>query len=186
MDVTVIKDQIKKLTGIEKSEVIKVLKDLGPSEKYAVAAYLFPTNLLDGDLPIMIGTNRMENKNGWLSPEDSEIIVLLNAYRTPQYRRFIRHLLHSFTDPKMVYPLEGRFITSCCICKKNIFHFDIWKEECKKFPSLSEENRKEHLSYGSKNSNIELCLDCIIQINGLHKLLLEIEGPNYLDSGFCL
>ena len=175
-----IKKQIKELTGIDKNIVISVLssnKTLTPEEKNAIFIYLFPIKLLDKDLPGKINSEK---------EEDSKVIMLLGAYRTEQYGRYIKHLLHSFLDPKDIYPLLGRHITNCCICDKNIYHTEIWKEECSKFPKLKEKEKKECLSYGSKKSSLEICLNCLIRLKKLDNLLSVIEGKDYLENAHMI
>jgi hypothetical protein len=58
----------------------------------------------------------------------------------------------------------------------------VWTEECKKFPQLEEKEKKEFLAFGSKQSSIELCLDCLIQLQGLNDILKILEGENYLNK----
>jgi hypothetical protein len=186
MNIKLIKEYIKKFDTKSKSDVLDYLKSMGNhltvDEKNAIFVYLFPISLLDRELPGKIQSNRGRNYKGELVPCDSEIVLLQGAYKSKQYNRYIRHLLHSFMDPKNVYPLTGRFKTSCGSCGKELYHFEVWEEECNKFPKLDEKNKKEFLAYGSKTSDIELCLDCLVQLNCLNDILKQLEGNDYLTK----
>lgn len=187
MNILRVKELIEKYVGRSQKEVIQDLQEdytIGENERNAVFVYLFPPTLLDRQIGQKILSNRAKTKNikGWLEPEDSELVILLWGWRSQQYNRFMRHLLHSFLDPELVFPLTGRFKEKCALCDKIVYHFDVWTEECKKFPQLEEKEKKEFLAFGSKQSSIELCLDCLIQLQGLNDILKILEGENYLNK----
>lgn len=185
MNLELVKRFIELLSGKDKTEVIEYLgnnKTLSEVEKNAVYVYIFSIPLLDMELPSKIQKERGRDSKGWLVPMDKEIVILIGAYRSKQYGKFIRHLLHAFMNPSEVYPVEGRHTDSCSICGKKTYGYNVWEEQCKKFPSSDELNKKEHLSFGSKTSSIILCLDCIIQLKALDEALKIIEGIDYLTK----
>ena len=167
-------------------QVIEYLKnlDLSIQEKNLIYLYLFPRPLLDMELPGRIQRARRDSGNngtGYLEPNVYEISLLVEAYRTQQYRRFIKHLLHCFTDPKNIHPVNGYQFCECGLCKKRLFELGAWNNECSKFKNSvhPEETKKEFLAYGADGSNITLCIDCIIQLQEVNRFLEDIE-PGYL------
>ena len=187
MDLQKVKYYIDNLGGKSKEDVLRILgndEKLSDPEKNTVYLFLFGGKLLDRELPGRIQSARGRNVAGYLVPEDSEIVLLIMAYKSKQYNRYILHLLHAFTDPSKVFPLSGRFRETCGLCDKMIYHHEVWSEECKKFPQLGEQDKKEFLAYGSRESSIELCLDCLVQLQALNDVLKVLEGPNYLNPGW--
>lgn len=185
MNIELVKKYIELLSSKNKTEIIEYLKNnttLSTDEKNAIYAYIFSIPLLDMELPSKIQKERGKFYKGWLNPVDKELVILIGAYRSKQYGKFIRHLLHSFMNPKDVYPIEGRYKDKCCICGKELYNFDIWKEECNKFPELKEYENKEFLTFGSKSSTVCLCLDCLVQLKSLNEILKVLEGDDYLTK----
>lgn len=174
-------------------QVIESLRtsSLSIPEKNLVYLYLYPRPLLDRELPGRIQENRVREQRevGWLEPEISEVALLIEAYRTQQYRRFIKHLLHTFTGEeaaKNISPILGYAQDTCGLCGKRLFEWGAWESEVDKFkntPSFPERERKEYLSFGGKGSNISLCLDCIVQLQEVNRILETIE-PGYLRNRF--
>ena len=174
-------------------QVIESLRtsSLSVPEKNLVYLYLFPRPLLDKELPKRIRENRgrEQEEAGWLEPEISEVALLVEAYRTQQYRRFIKHLLHTFTGnevEKNISPVQGYAQETCGLCGKRLFEWGAWESEVDKFkntPSFQERDRKEYLAFGGKGSNISLCLDCIAQLQEVNRILETIE-PGYLKNRF--
>lgn len=179
-----IKFYIEYLKGKDVSEVLRVLKtstDIGVNEKNLIYLYLFPRPLLDMELPGRIMDERGPGKEvGSLVPDLRETAILLEAYQTEQYRRFMKHLLHSYLDPENIFPILGNGQTECGLCKKRLFEKDSWDSICKANPGNKEIGRKEYLAFGSTGSNVNLCLDCIVQLKALGDLLNVIE-PGYLN-----
>ena len=137
---------------------------------------------MDMELPSRIMSYRgEENQAGYLEPNVVETGLLLEAYRTRQYNRYIRHLLHSFHDPELVFPMSGHDQCECGICKKSTWSYDEWKKICEQYSDSGEENKKEFLAFGCDQSKITLCLPCLTQLLSLHQLLTILEGNKYLD-----
>lgn len=168
-------------------EMLRKEKDLSIEEKNLIYLYLYPRPLLDKELPYRIQEARKSQNNisGYLEPNLLEVSLIIEAYRGQQYNRFTKHLLHSFVEagPEAVHPINGNSIEECALCGKNIFEFEAWENECRKYKSQHhpEEERKEYLAFGALGSNIGLCLDCIVQLQEVNKILEAIE-PGYLKA----
>lgn len=183
-----VKDIIEYLKGMEHHQVLNYLKkyNIDIPIKNLIYLYLFPRPLLDMELPYRIINQRKSNGNqsGYLTPNISEISLIIEAYRTQQYRRFIKHLLHSFTDPSNIFPVNGNGQCNCNLCGKGLYEFESWSSICSRFPEdYKEKKNKEFLAYGSLGSNLSLCVDCIIQLTETRIILNEIE-PNFLEVKF--
>lgn len=163
----------------EAINLLRVDKDLSIEEKNLIYLYLFPRPLLDRQLPERVQSYRGSQSQGFLQPNIGEIGLFIEAYRTEQYRRFMKHLFHSFVDPEQLFPVAGSGQSECALCGKNLYNLDAWNDMCTRFPESSEKNKKEYLTFGSKNSNVDLCLDCIIQLKEASIILEDIE-PGYL------
>lgn len=187
-------DRIKfHLTTLLKSKKYKGRKDkileylancaeLDDDRKNLIYFTIFPRQLLDGEFPSRLLSSRTDgNTVGYLEPNIREIGLLLEASLTDQYKNFLRHLLHSFRDPSQVFPLQGTEKCECCICRKGIWAYDAWDNICKQYPSNPEKDRKEYLAFASDNTTLTICLDCLIQLSGLDRLMKVLDGDNYLD-----
>lgn len=169
--------------GIKEEEALKLLKDetkLNSNEKNLIYRYCYPRQLLDRELPTRVSTyrNQTGNINGIKSPDNGEITLLIEAARTEQYSRFIKHLMHAFEDPQKIFPLTGIEKHECPLCGKTLYEFDTWSDLVKGYPQ--EEQNKDFLAYGSSESEITLCSDCLAQLFSARKLINEID-PSFLD-----
>ena len=189
MKLDLVKKYIEILSGKEESRVMSALRglpDLDRDEKNLIYTYLFPKPLLHMELPSVIMSDRGKHTEGHLSENFEETLILLRAYRTLQYRKFMLHLLHSFIegDNEKVYVEEavpGREGYTCGICKKQLYDYRYWKSLCEKNPKFGEQERKEYLAFASTQSSQHICIDCMVQLQFLHKILLALEGPTYLS-----
>lgn len=184
LDLESIKICIDQMRGKNKEDVKRFLESSdqfdNPS-KNIIFTELFPPIISDMELPGLIHQNRKTNFRGWLTPEESEVAILYSAFKSEQYQRFILHLLHSFTSDKKVYPVGGRYKSKCAICDKILYNYDVWYEECLRFPKLEEKEKKEFLSFGSKTSDLNLCLDCIVQLKVLKTLIKGLHSDIKID-----
>ncbi len=179
-----IKFYVEKFKNSSQHDVLNQLKinnDLSVEEKNLIYLYLFPRPLLDMELPQRIISNRKSNYPGSITQNLSEIGLLVEAYRTEQYKRFIKHLIHSFIEhPEKIYQETGYQECKCGLCGKPLYQFNAWEEICSRSPGLPEVNEKKYLAYSSRDSNINLCLPCIIQLKGAADIIESLE-PGYLD-----
>lgn len=155
---------------------------LNNDEKNLLYFYLFPRKLLDRELPNRIIEYRKfcNMTNGFLIPNTGETALLIEAYKTEQYYRFMRHLMHSFIRSEdNVSPIKGNTTCNCCLCNKTLYNYDLWENLCKTHPEYNEQNKKEFLTFGSKESDVNLCLDCLIQLKNADEILKILE-PNYI------
>jgi hypothetical protein len=183
MDLERIKRLITYYSDTDKNKVFDSFKSipnnqLSSFEKNFVWNYLFPEPLLDRELPSVI-QNAIPGNIDLLMPNDNFVMILIRALRTPQYSKFMKHLLHSFiVDPSLVYPVDGEQTQICPICGKTVYNHKIWKRICDQTPNNPESSRQEHLSFSSKQSDLCLDLDCLVQLNELNNVM------NILDPGF--
>ena len=190
MDKEYLKNCIKNLEKINDThQIIEILRKddkLEIEEKNLIYLYLYPRPLLDMELPRRIMESRKtsgNNGNGYLQTNLVEVALLIEAYRTEQYKRVIKHLLHTFTVPENIHPISGNGQCKCGLCGKNLYEFDAWTSECSKFKNNPhpEESKKEYLAFGGDGSNVSLCLDCIVQLQEVNKILDSLE-PGYLNK----
>lgn len=186
MDKLAISIAINDLRGKTPQEAYEILNfnpNLSQPEKsiaYTLGTFQ-PQILQDGDLMREIQryrTNTLGNQRGSLGEDLIEISYIIKAYLSPQYRRFIKHLMISYLDDSQVFPVEGKFSEECGICHKQIHQFSRWVQLCEANPGFGEQYRKEYLSLGSSNSKTPICMNCLIQLRGAYDLL------NFLDPGF--
>lgn len=199
-----------KNTNATKETALKLLKDetsLTPEEKNLIFLYCFPRPLLDGELMIRIQKYREKNNitNLSLLPDFNETGLLIEAGRTEQYSRFIKHLMYSFGDVSKVAPVSYPYKSetkeslespisknlktdNCAICGKDLFYLNDWTalvESNKNNTTFaddlsSESERKEFLAYGSKQSDVVLCKHCLIQLVNAIQIMSDID-PGFLD-----
>lgn len=147
--------------------------DIG--EKRFIYMYCYPRPLRDRELPSRVIETRKNRgpyaRNGFLDPDDLETALIIEAGQTLQYGRFIKHLMHAFSDPEKIHQISGTDVLECPICGKRLREFNIWDSTLDK--------TKEHIAYGSPTeTSIVLCLDCLVQ------LTCAAEIMNVLDPGF--
>ncbi len=173
---------IVKLTGLKSEEVIEALKyenELNPHEKNLVFNYLSPRFIRDYELPKLIYERRGINQSGFLDKNIGELRLLVEAYRCPQYSRYIKHLMYSYSNPEIIFPISGTETQMCGVCNKNLFEFDAWDKLCKDNPSNPEVGKREYLAFGSSDTKITICLDCLVQLNYLQEFLDVVEPDRY-------
>lgn len=168
--------------NISKEETLRLLTEcnkLTSDEKNLIFLYRYPRNLMDKELPSRIIAYRQSiglPSQGVLVPHLGETALLIEALRTPQYERFMKHLFIAFCDPAKVSPVSGQEIDECPICGKKIYEHDIWNQT---FQGTQEINSREFLSFGSSDSGIIMCLDCMIQLFNAFEILKNINS-NFL------
>ena len=182
-----LKNYIDSFKGEGENQVLESLRnkeDLRPFEKNLIYVYLFPKPIMHMELPGIIINNRKAcsgNECGYLEANDRETLILLRAYNTLQYKKFMIHLLHSFVeDEELIFIENDQNDYKCACCGKPIYGYNKWKSICDNNPAFGEQNRREYLAYGSSQSNLCMCLDCMVQLQNLNRILEGIEGKNYL------
>lgn len=176
-----LKIYLDQLRNLEKNQVLSFLtnnKDLTPEEKNLIYLYLFPRELSDKELPSRIQTVR-NHPSGSIQPSLIESILLIEAGKTPQYSRFIKHMLHSFTKVEDIHCIEGSDIRECCVCGKEIYELTLWKNFSKQYKT-EEETEKLFLAYGSVSSDLPICIPCLINLRKSLEILNDID-PSFLD-----
>ncbi len=175
-------------SGITKEEGEKLLREdnkLTDNEKLLIHSYVYPRRIGDYELPSHIQNFLGNNLKGTLELNHEESCILVEAYRSPQYGRFIRHLFHSYINPEKINPVEGDEIDKCPICGKKIYQYGIWQHLINEVkPGTSEKDNQEYLSWGSQESEVPICKDCLVQLIGAYTLIQSIEGEDFLESKF--
>lgn len=160
--------------------------ELSNFEKNIVYTWLCPKPLRHMELPGVIMSSRGKHTEGFLKENETEILNILRAYRTPQYGRFMCHLLHTFVENEEGIDIETEPTENChCgICGKTLYHYSEWENLCKMNAASKEQERREYLAFKNNQSDLHICIDCLIQLKGLHKIIQGIKGENYLLWGF--
>ena len=156
-------------------ELLKENKVLENSEKNLIYAYCYPRPLEDYGLPPRIQQYRIKRQTfpDGLSTDPQEIALIIEASQTEQYGRFIKHIMHAFGDPEKIFPVAGSDEEKCAICGKTIYEFDKWTEE-----TVGQDEERHKLCFGSTDSKIVLCVDCI------QRLVEAIGVIDSIDPGF--
>lgn len=157
---------------------LRNISDLTREEKNLIYFYLFPRPLLDKELVSRFSQLRGSNKTGKLEPDLNECTLIIEASQTAQYGRFIKHLCHSYSKPDTIFPVEGSDIVNCCICGKEIYELIMWNNFSKQYGPEEVEN-KLYLAYGSTESNLPICLPCLINLRKSIEILKQLN-PNFL------
>lgn len=163
---------------------LKANNTLTPFEKNFVYTYLFPKPLKHMELLDVLGNKRGGKTSGFLAPDDTEILILLRAYRTAQYKKFILHLLHSYIEnEKGTYVVNEKVENdTCAICGKKIYNFEDWNKILESNPGHPESNNREYLMFGNDQTGLCMCLDCLVQLKTLNEYLEAVEGSDYLTK----
>lgn len=168
---------INSLKGSNKEDVLQRLEGLGESlssgEKNTIYTYLFPGNLLDGELADQLRQYGGGGHRGAIEPNEIDLPLLVNAYGSRQYKGYIRHLLHSFINvgEQELFSLDTTDVAECGLCKLEIKGLQACPQD------------REHVAYGSQKSDVLLCPSCLLQLHLLDSLLRRLEGNNYLIWG---
>jgi len=167
-------------TGVSPTDGYKYLASdnyLSLEQKKLIYAYCYPRHLLDRELPNHVKNylNQCGNSGkGWLTPDHGESCLFVEAFRSKQYGRFMKHLMHAFLDPDKVNACGGTGEEYCPLCGKKLYLFDTWKG--------INDPEQEELAIMSRESSVCLCKDCLVQLVNTNLLLEELEGENYLKT----
>jgi hypothetical protein len=100
--------------------------------------------------------------------------LIIEAGKTEQYGRFIKHLFYSFKDPNNIFPIEGSNIGHCCICGKEVYEETLWKSFSNQYGE-EEITNKLFQAYGSIESDLPICLPCLLNLRQAIWLMEEID-----------
>lgn len=153
---------IKNFNGLSKEDIISSLRmrqDLSSDMKNLILLYHYPRPLLDRELP--------ERIKKVLGNDNSVTVLIVEAFRTEQYGRFIRHLFHSFLENEnmnKIYPVSIPEKDSICpICGR----------------PFSTHEKGTLVAYGCPDSKILLCLSCLGNLKRAYDIL-DIIDPGFL------
>ena len=154
-------------------ELMKVKGKFTNDEKNFIYCYCFPRPLLDRELMSRVAEfHRLRGDTGLLYPNVQDITLILEAGRTEQYGRFIKHLMHAFCDEENIYRVPGADEYECPICGKKTHGLDLWDSQIDVYG--------ETLAIGSSESSVTLCLNCLVQLSSAKDLINFID-PSFLD-----
>ena len=151
MDNIKIEQAISDLRGKSPQEAIKILSEnwlLSQDERsiaYTLGVYQ-QYLLQDGDLGKGLMEYRQKtygHNRGSLNEDLGEVSWILKAYLSPQYRKFIKHMMISYNDHTKLFPVEGEGVEECGICHKKIYQYSGWMNICQANPNFGEQHRKE-------------------------------------------
>lgn len=182
MNIELLKTHVSMCQDKTASEIISYLSEIPeldiPMKTLVYNLSTYPI-FQDGELPMKIKYSRyLRDKTiGFNDVDIPEISILASAYRSQQYKRFIKHLVFSFLNPTEIFPVISSTEESCgcSICGKVIYEEKRWLQLCEEYPSSGENLEKNFLQFSAKNTNISLCKNCIIQLKGLSEILKELE-----------
>ena len=117
--------------------------------------------------------DRIINMKGLLSKNPEEACILVEAYRSLQYGRFMRHLMHAFIEkPETISSVVGEGEDKCPICGKPVFY--VGSQDKNKDPN------DETLAFISSESSVCMCKACLVQLAYSAELISMIEGSDFL------
>lgn len=159
-------------------ELIYSSNKIGDLEKLLIHSYCYPRKIGDYELPKIISEYRETHgidPKGLLIKNPEEACILVEAYRSLQYGRFMRHLMHAFIEkPELISSVEGEGSDECAICGKTVYYFGSKDKEG--------DPEDETLAFMSKDSSVCLCKNCLLQLAYSFELIGQIEGKDFLSN----
>ena len=167
--------------GIDQEKGIQLIGDsqkIGDLEKLLIYSYCYPRKIGDYELPKIIINYRKTrgiDLKGLLTKNPEEACILVEAYRSLQYGRFMRHLMHAFIEkPETISSVSGEGEDKCPICGKPVYY--VGSQDKSMDPG------DETLAFMSSDSSVCLCKDCLLQLAYSAELISKIEGPDFLKN----
>lgn len=171
---------------ISEVDAVKILEQdtsgLTQDEKDVIFRYCYPRLLGDYELPSRVMGERRKRKKiiGFLEPDLQETSLILEAARTPQYSRFIKHLYHAFSDPSKISSVNGVEKTDCPICGKTVLDYQVWQDMGEMFEK-EEQEMQQRLAFSSTETEIKLCKNCLIQLLNSMDIMKTLD-PDFLHN----
>jgi hypothetical protein len=159
-------------------ELIMGSQKIGDIDKLLVYSYCYPRKIGDYELPSIIMNYRKSHGidiKGLLSVNPEEACILVEAYKSLQYGRFMRHLMHAFIEkPETISSVAGEGEDKCPICGKPVLYVESHDRRV--------DPNDESLAFISSESSVCMCKDCLVQLAYSAELISKIEGPDFLTS----
>ena len=170
---------LKNGVNVEKGiELIKGSQKINGREKLLVYSYCYPRKIGDYELPSIIANYRKTrgvDLKGSLIKDAEEACILVEAYRSLQYGRFMRHLMHAFIEkPETISSVAGEGEDKCPICGKPVYYIGSHDKNM--------DSSDETLAFMSSESSVCMCKDCLLQLAYSAELISMIEGPDFLKN----
>lgn len=117
----------------------------------------------DGEMLEKIESHRGgAQKKGTLYVDLDEINIMMQAFKSPQYKRFFYHIMNAYGNNN-IYPIKDDHVFECCICWKKTFG-SIMHTLWFKTGEISDLN-KEYLAFTAEGgTKTSICLDCLVQL----------------------
>jgi len=165
--IKLVKDQ--NLDSVGAIELLKT-SSLTPIEKNIVYFYCFPRPLEDYGLPPRVQKHRLAT--GAVYGDETELPLIVEACRTEQYGRFMKHLMHAFGNPENIHPVAGNETDTCCICGRELRQISL--------TDIGVVGDRHSFSYGSVDSTSNICLDCLGRLIEVMELMEKVD-PSFLN-----
>lgn len=170
-----LKNKIEQSKG---DELILGSSKIGDIDKLLIHSYCYPRRIGDYELPKIIINYRKTSGidlKGLLTKNPEEACILVEAFRSLQYGRFMRHLMHAFIEkPETISSVKGEGEDKCPICGKTVYYIGSQDK--------SMDLEDETLAFMSSESSVCLCKDCLLQLAYSSELIASIEGPGFLSK----
>ena len=180
MDISKVVSYINQFRDLSSDKVLEKLSnnlELSQDEKNLIYLYLFPRPLRDKELPERFKQVR-KTSGGSIEISIPECTLIIEAGKTEQYGRFIKHLFHSYSKQETIYPIEGSEICNCCLCGKEIYEATLWNSFKSQYGG-AEGDERLFQAFGSTESNLPICIPCLLNLAESIRIMKEIE-PDYI------
>lgn len=116
----------------------------------------------DGELLKYIENHRVGNipREGTEGIDWVELLFMMRAYRSAQYKRFMIHILYRYLNK--YYPVKGDGVRECCICWRSINETQDGKVD-------------SNTAISSDNTRTSICPHCLMHLLEFSKIL-EVLG----------
>lgn len=117
----------------------------------------------DGEMLKKIEDHRGgQQMKGSLMIDLDEINIMMQAFRSPQYKRFFYHVMNAYGNNN-IYPILDDHVFDCCICWKKTFGstmHELWFRN-----GDTKDPNKEYLAFTAEGgTKTSICLDCLVQL----------------------
>lgn len=159
-------------------ELIRGSQKINDVEKLLVYSYCYPRKIGDYELPKIIINYRKTHGidlKGLLTKNPEEACILVEAFRSLQYGRFMRHLMHAFIEkPETISSVAGEGEEKCPICGKTVYYVGSHDKNM--------DSEDETLAFISSESSVCMCKDCLLQLAYSAEMISKIEGSDFLTN----
>jgi hypothetical protein len=162
-------EDTRKLNNLDDIKSLVLSTNLGDTRlNYFILDYYSDPMYSDGELLKNIERHRGGSQlNGSLTPDLDELRLLMQAFKSPQYNRFMHHIMNAYGN-RQIYPIMDDQVFECCICWKKTFGSIMYNRWYANDPS---DPKKEHQAFTVDGTKTTICLDCLVQLKTFIGLL---------------